>query len=79
MGKVVKIAEIFGKIKAAIGGCMLNEAENRVVVDVTADSRKVTTGSLFVAVKGVTKDGHMFIEDAIKAGANAIIISDPEL
>ncbi|HHH81257.1 MAG TPA: UDP-N-acetylmuramoyl-L-alanyl-D-glutamate--2,6-diaminopimelate ligase, partial [candidate division Zixibacteria bacterium] len=58
---------------------MLNEAENRVVVDVTADSRKVTTGSLFVAVKGVTKDGHMFIEDAIKAGANAIIISNPEV
>ena len=79
MGKVVKIAEVFGKIKAAIGGYMLNEAENRVVVDVTADSRKVTTGSLFVAVKGVTKDGHMFIEDAIKAGANAIIISNPEV
>ena len=37
------------------------------------DSRKVTAGSLFVAVSGLTVDGHDFIEKAIEKGASAII------
>jgi UDP-N-acetylmuramoyl-L-alanyl-D-glutamate--2,6-diaminopimelate ligase len=37
------------------------------------DSRKVITGSLFVAVKGYTTDGHEFINNALISGASAII------
>jgi UDP-N-acetylmuramoyl-L-alanyl-D-glutamate--2,6-diaminopimelate ligase len=37
------------------------------------DSRNVTKGTLFVAVKGVKSDGHDFIESAIASGATAII------
>ena len=37
------------------------------------DSRNVTSGSLFVAVKGYKSDGHEFIDSAIKLGATAVI------
>ena len=37
------------------------------------DSRKVSSGSCFIAIKGVTADGHQFIETAVKNGAAAIV------
>lgn len=37
------------------------------------DSRNVTPGSLFIAVKGYKSDGHEFIDSAIKSGAIAVI------
>lgn len=37
------------------------------------DSRKITPGKIFVALKGHTVDGHDFIQDAIKNGASKII------
>jgi UDP-N-acetylmuramoyl-L-alanyl-D-glutamate--2,6-diaminopimelate ligase len=40
---------------------------------ITDDSRAVTAGSLFVAVKGERIDGHRFVEQAIKAGAVAVV------
>ncbi|MCI0428864.1 MAG: Mur ligase domain-containing protein, partial [Nitrospiraceae bacterium] len=44
---------------------------------ITDDSRAVTGGSLFVAVKGERVDGHGFIEQAIEAGAAAVISQAP--
>lgn len=46
---------------------------NASVSAVAFDSRKVTRQSLFVAVAGTSTDGHNFIEQAIKAGAVAIV------
>ncbi len=43
---------------------------------VTADSRQVTTGALFVAVRGATVDGHSFIRDAISRGAVGVVGTD---
>jgi UDP-N-acetylmuramoyl-L-alanyl-D-glutamate--2,6-diaminopimelate ligase len=40
----------------------------------TADSRQVRPGFIFVAVKGASADGHRFIQDAIKRGAKAIVV-----
>lgn len=40
---------------------------------ITADSRQVTTGSTFVAVRGTQHDGHQYIERAVDAGAKLII------
>jgi UDP-N-acetylmuramoyl-L-alanyl-D-glutamate--2,6-diaminopimelate ligase len=41
--------------------------------DIQIDSRKVKTGSAFVAVKGVAADGHRFIEKAIENGAAVVV------
>ena len=49
----------------------------RPVQGITDDSRAVTAGSLFVAVTGERVDGHNFIEQAIKAGAGAIVAQAP--
>ena len=40
------------------------------------DSRKVSKGSLFIAIKGTQVDGHNYIDKAIELGASAIILED---
>lgn len=46
------------------------------ITDVAYDSRRVTMGSLFVAVPGFRADGHQYIEQAIGAGASAVIVQE---
>ncbi|MDD2214337.1 MAG: Mur ligase domain-containing protein, partial [Oscillospiraceae bacterium] len=41
------------------------------------DSRKVTPGSLFIAVKGLTVDGHHFAAQAVSRGAVALLLAHP--
>jgi len=43
------------------------------VTSMTDDSRAVSKGSLFVAVKGERVDGHDFVENAKQAGAAAVV------
>ena len=47
--------------------------ENAFVTDVTHDSRQAGTGALFVAVRGLTTDGHRFVEDVMRRGAVGVI------
>jgi len=47
--------------------------ENAFVTDVTHDSRQAGTGALFVAVRGLTMDGHRFVEDVMRRGAVGVI------
>ncbi len=49
---------------------------DKVVKDVTADSRQVQEGSLFICLKGAHVDGHKYIEQAYKAGAVCVIVED---
>ena len=46
------------------------------VNDLQIDSRKATTGSCFIAIKGSVTDGHKFIDTAIANGASVIICQD---
>lgn len=43
------------------------------VGDLQIDSRKVSRGSAFIAIKGSSADGHQFIDTAVNNGAGAII------
>ena len=47
------------------------------VSGVAFDSREVTGGDLFVAMKGETTDGHRFVEKAFGQGAAGAIVSEP--
>lgn len=38
------------------------------------DTRTLQVGDVYIAIKGVRFDGHAFIEDAIRAGASALIL-----
>jgi len=44
-----------------------------ITLDVTHDSRQAREGTLFVAIKGETMDGHRFVEDVMRRGAAGII------
>ena len=47
------------------------------VCHITADSRTVQEGSLFICLVGATVDGHSFVEKAVQDGAVAIVVSKP--
>lgn len=44
------------------------------IAGLTDDSRKVESGSLFVAVQGERVDGHEFLERVVAAGAAAVVV-----
>ncbi|WP_286828086.1 MULTISPECIES: UDP-N-acetylmuramoyl-L-alanyl-D-glutamate--2,6-diaminopimelate ligase [Kordiimonas] len=46
------------------------------ITGMTVDSRRVQPGDLFVALPGSKVDGRKFINDAIKAGASAILTTE---
>ncbi|MCL6523334.1 MAG: UDP-N-acetylmuramoyl-L-alanyl-D-glutamate--2,6-diaminopimelate ligase [Thermoflavifilum sp.] len=46
------------------------------VTHITADSREVIPGSVFVAIHGVHVDGHQFIPQAIEKGASVVVCED---
>ncbi len=43
--------------------------------DIKYDSRKVTKNDMYIALVGYNNDGHDYIKDAIKNGANTIVVS----
>ncbi len=45
---------------------------------VTYDSRKVKPGCIFVAIPGMKTDGHLFIGEAVKRGAVAVVVEKPQ-
>ena len=49
---------------------------DKTVTDITADSRIVQQGSLFIALKGAHVDGHRFLGKAAEAGAAAALVED---
>ena len=48
----------------------------REVRAIQFDSREVEPGTLFVAQKGLTVDGHLFIESSVTKGATTVICED---
>ncbi len=46
------------------------------VSKVQYDSRKIQRGDCFVALKGTSSDGHLFIQSAIQQGARVIVLQD---
>ena len=59
---------------------VLGSAE-KIVTDITADSRVVQAGSLFIALRGATVDGHKFLAMAAQKGAVAALVEEvpPEI
>jgi UDP-N-acetylmuramoyl-tripeptide--D-alanyl-D-alanine ligase len=41
------------------------------------DSREVTAGDLFFALRGVQRDGHEFVDDALSRGALGLVVERP--
>ena len=60
-----------GEIALACKGEAHGEAQ---VTSVCIDSRKISQGCLFIAIKGDRFDGHDFVEKAFEEGAAAVMV-----
>ena len=69
MGSSRSLAEL----AEAVQGSVIGISETRVH-DVTHDSRQAGPGTLFVAVSGAEFDGHDFVDQATRAGAEAVCV-----
>lgn len=59
---------------ADLVGARVANGSDPAVRDVTHDSRGVTEGSLYVAIRGERVDGHSFVESATGSGAVAVCV-----
>ena len=69
------------RLEDIIRGSGVTGTRGNLGLEITAicnDSRKVSPGALFIAVKGHDSDGHFFIGKAAAAGAAAIVYEDEE-
>lgn len=62
------------EIAAATGG---TASADFSIDNVTFDSREAGPGSLFIALKGATTDGHRFVDEVFSRGAAGAIVSTP--
>lgn len=53
-----------------------SQALDEKVVSVCFDSRKILPGSVFVAIKGATADGHLYLQQAVQNGAIALVVEN---
>ncbi len=51
------------------------QGDNREIRDASIDSRRVTPGSIFIALPGERVDGHDFVREAFSQGASVALIS----
>jgi UDP-N-acetylmuramoyl-tripeptide--D-alanyl-D-alanine ligase len=65
------------QVRAALGLRAGSEASGAVYREVSTDSRRSGTDSLFVALKGPRFDGHEFVADAEATGARGAVVSRP--
>ena len=61
------------RIADVVGADLIGD--DRLASNVRIDSRKCDDGSLFVPLKGERTNGHLFIEQAVKAGSSLCFVS----
>ena len=78
----MQLRELLTALKSiqSVGGAFRDAPVSSVV----SDSRRVTPGSLFVALRGREADGHRHVREAIRRGAAAVVLetapdADPSL
>lgn len=63
------------EITKATEGELIN-ADGRIIIKgISTDSRAISAGELFIALKGKRFDGHRFLEDAFRKGAQGAVVS----
>ena len=73
----VRLADVADALRSA--GLLVAEHGTlpRFIDSLSDDSRAVTRGALFLAVRGAERDGHDFLPAAERAGAAVAIVDDP--
>ena len=66
---LVELTAVARRVKGELRG-----DGSTTVSDVTQDSRRARSGTLFVAVRGLKADGHVYVGDAAARGATAVLV-----
>lgn len=61
------------KVLAGLEGLKLKGSLDIDINNLDSDSRNISEGDMFVAIKGFDVDGHDYIKDAISKGAKVIL------
>lgn len=72
-GPALSIAALQAKLESHGFACRAHVRADAVVSGVTHDSRAVAAGDLFLAMSGTRTDGARYIEQALAAGAVAVV------
>lgn len=64
------------KLIEGLGVISIKRDDQCEITGIDIDSRQVSDGHLFIAVKGTQVDGHTYIHKAIESGARAILCED---
>lgn len=59
------------------GGSVPQEYAGLIVTGIQSDSRRISKGELFIALKGERTDGHAYVKTALACGAVAVLVSQP--
>lgn len=59
--------------------CVVQEPKTPLILKgITSNSEEVKEGYLFIAEKGLSKDGHQYLSSAIKNGAQALLVENTD-
>lgn len=65
------------QICGAVQGTLVQGNPDMRICHVSTDTRRLTPGSLFIALRGERFDGHVFVGQAVSAGAAAVMVDTP--
>ena len=66
-------------IAKACNGVIINRSDIETVNEISTDTRTLKKGNLFIPLIGENFDGHIFIGEAIKKGASAILVQEDRM
>jgi UDP-N-acetylmuramoyl-L-alanyl-D-glutamate--2,6-diaminopimelate ligase len=69
--RTIELSTLLRRLPAST---QVNGDTTRLVTGIEIDSRAVTPGELFVALRGTRSDGHAFVEQAVGKGAIAVVV-----
>jgi UDP-N-acetylmuramoyl-tripeptide--D-alanyl-D-alanine ligase len=69
---MMKSEFLLSELANAIGGKLVGQ--DVAVSTISTDTRSITQGSLFIALKGERFDAHDFVDQAIESGAVAVVV-----
>lgn len=73
----LEFSEIAAVLDAALAAGTPASLLERKLPDVSIDSRTLTAGQCFVAIRGPRFDGHEFVREALRKGCAAVVHSEP--
>lgn len=75
----MKLKISYQELEKITGGKLVPSSLKKSLTSLSYDTRTLKKGQAYIALKGASLDGHTFISQALKKGANLIILEDKEL